>query len=155
MTNRSIHAANNVMPSSLPQSLLKNPENVSRRTARAVPTTGQAIRVDINGDNFIDVVKATDISCGGLGVEVPHGFKGCNLNSLASVIIQLPHPVNEHITAKGRVIHINEEKFGISFVSISQSSEDKIQDYIDFQYTGHQSWFDRLGHWFGSPFSHT
>jgi len=133
------------LPSS--QSLLNTSETSSRRCSRVVPSAEQPIRVDINGDGFIDVLEATDISPGGLGVMVPHGFKGCNLNSLVSLIIQLPFPVNKHIKAIGKVIHLNEKNFGISFVNMSRGEEDRIQAYIDFQSGVHQTWLQRFSHW--------
>lgn len=122
----------------------------SRQFDRVEPEHGQPIRVDFNGDDFIDVLEATDISCGGLGVTVPHGFDGCNLDSLVSLIIQLPDPVNECVSVKGQVIHLNEARFGVAFVTMNPSAQEKIQEYIDYRLGVRPSWRARFDHWFGA-----
>ena len=51
-----------------------------RQFLRVSPDKEHAVSIDINGEGFIDVLNAEDISLGGISVRVPHGFKHCDLH---------------------------------------------------------------------------
>jgi len=88
------------------------------------------VRIDINGEDFIDVLSAVDISEGGLGLKVKHRFEGCNLDDLVSMIVQLPAPVSRHFSVMGRIMHISNDSFGVSFVGLSDASRNLVRSYI-------------------------
>ena len=65
-----------------------------RRQLRVKPEDGNPIRVDINGENFVDILYANDISEGGLNVSVPHQFQDCEIDTPVSLMVQLPTPIS-------------------------------------------------------------
>jgi len=104
--------------------------NEQRHYSRVETTPDAPVRIDINGEDFIDVLSAVDISEGGLGLEVQHRFRGCNLDDLVSMIVQLPAPVSRHFSVMGRIMHISNDTFGVSFVGLSGAGRNLIRDYI-------------------------
>lgn len=101
-----------------------------RRFFRVTPENQRPIRVDINGSNFIDILNALDISEGGVGVRVPHGFNGCDLNQPISFILTLPKPKHVLLKGYGRIIHISGDRFGIAFAELPSEVVSEIRDYI-------------------------
>ena len=120
-----------------------------RNEHRVHPQLECPIRVDINGPDFIDVLIATDISPGGLGLQVDHEFAGCNLDELVSIIIQLPYPVNESVSVMGRIIHLSDNNFGVQFVGVESTASDKIRRYVSFRSGDLPFWRKYLIPWFG------
>ena len=84
-----------------------------RRHPRVIPEKGHPVLVDISGDGFIDILPALDISLGGIGIQVPHNFDGCNTETLVDCLVTLPRPVNYTIRAQGKIIHIRQNLFGL------------------------------------------
>ena len=103
-----------------------------RKYLRVQPLAKQPIRVDINGTNFMDIFSANDISEGGICIVVPNQFEGCDLESDASLVISLPFPVNSMIKSTGKILHINDQTFGISFTNITRENRKKIRNYIQY-----------------------
>ena len=74
-----------------------------RRYFRAVPEEGHPIHLDINGENFIEILTAVSISQKGIGIRVPHGFKGCKINKQVELVLSLPNPINQSIQIFGNI----------------------------------------------------
>ncbi len=103
----------------------------NRRHIRIAPDLSQPIRIDINGDNFIDILKATDISEGGVGIYVTHGFEGCAIDSYVSFVITIPLAGKRRIIhANGRIKHVSGHRFGVAFSNISSQDRVNIRQYI-------------------------
>jgi hypothetical protein len=102
-----------------------------RRHNRLDTTADAPVRIDINGEDFIEVLSAVDISEGGMGLNVRHRFEGCNLDGLVSMIVQLPAPVNSYFSAQGRIMHISNDAFGVAFVGLPAPARQKIRQYMD------------------------
>ncbi len=101
-----------------------------RKNLRLPPERGRPIRIDINGENFLDIVYATDISIGGACIAVPHRFEGCRLDKLVSLVINLPEPVSTTFTALGSIRHLSGRSFGVRFVGMEKKDEAHVKDYI-------------------------
>jgi len=101
-----------------------------RRHSRVETSNEAPVRIDINGEDFIDVLAAVDISEGGMGLNVPHRFEGCNLDDLVSMIVQMPGPENNYFSAMGRIMHISNDAFGVAFVGLSEVARQQIRAYI-------------------------
>jgi len=104
--------------------------NEQRHHDRVEIDADAPVRIDINGEDFIDVLSAVDISEGGLRLKVKHRFEGCNLDDPVSMVIQLPLPVSRHFSVMGRIMHISDDSFGVSFVGLSDDSRKLIRSYI-------------------------
>ena len=108
------------------------PKN-SRRYFRAVPEAEHPIHLDINGENFIEILTAVSISQKGIGIKVPHGFKGCKINKQVELVLSLPYPINQSILLFGKIRHIANTKFGVSFTKMSNESKKIIRKYIQYR----------------------
>lgn len=104
-----------------------------RRYFRAVPEEEHPIHLDINGENFIEVLTAVSISQKGIGISVPHGFKGCKIYNEVELVLSLPYPINQSILIFGKIKYINSLKFGISFNKMSSESKKIIREYIQYR----------------------
>lgn len=111
-----------------------------RRHLRVVPERIQPVWVDINGANFIDILNVVDISEGGVGVRVPHGFSGCILNQPISFVLTIPQPKHVLLQGYGRIKHISGDRFGISFSNMSYEVTTQIREYIAL-HIKEESWF--------------
>lgn len=83
------------------------------------------------GAAFLDVLEARDISVGGVGVNVPHGFEGCNIRAAVQVIIKLPG--KKAFLAKAVVRHVNTAMclFGVEFTHIAERHRVEIASYVE------------------------
>ncbi len=105
-------------------------QNNRRQHIRVQPEREKPIKVDINGEDFIDVLRAVDISIGGMGVDVAHMFKGCRINKSVSVIVTLPTSDGRGFQVDGRIRHVKERRFGIQFVGLADANRKQLKEYI-------------------------
>lgn len=101
-----------------------------RRHIRVIPDRNQPLSVDINGANFIEILKVIDISEGGVGIKVPHGFARCDLNQPINFVLTLPLPKKVLVRGSGRIKHISGDRFGLAFNPLPDIVVDQIRDYI-------------------------
>lgn len=98
-----------------------------------MPTDPTApIRVDIMGNGFLDVLHARDVSRGGLGIRVPHGFEGCDIDSKVELIITLGRA--RPFKAKGVIRHYSktakDHVFGVEFIALAPEQLEAVEAYI-------------------------
>ncbi|OUR97466.1 hypothetical protein A9Q84_09635 [Halobacteriovorax marinus] len=92
------------------------------------------VKVDIIGKNFVDIIKAKDISMGGIAVYVPHFIIGCKIGEVVDCIITLPG--DKSVVTSGRIKHMGEEKdffFGIEFVQMDPESKINLSKFCESQ----------------------
>jgi len=118
-------------------------ETNQRRYIRIKPELERPIRVDVNGDNFLEIIYAKDINERGIGFQVAHGFKGCEINQLVSIIVSLPHPANYNLSVKAQIKYISAYKFGAVFHELSVKDRKNIQRYICHRLID-ESWVTKL-----------
>ncbi len=119
--------------------LLQQPQR--RRHLRVVPNQENPVRIDINGGNFIEILTATDISEGGLGIQVEHGFQGCSINDSVSFVIELPtREKSTLVRLHGKIRHVTGDRFGVSFSPVSDSNRKAIKHYVASRLR-EKSWF--------------
>ncbi len=88
----------------------------------------------INGENFLDILEALDISVGGIGISVPHMFDGCKIENDVSLVITIPFPVMKSIAVAGKVKHIKGKDFGVTFVSIKGIDKKLVEEYVVYRH---------------------
>ena len=113
--------------------MAENYQSNRRHNLRVHPHANYPVYIDINGDNFVDIFRATDISSGGIGITVPHNFEGCKIDLPISMIITLPSPVSRSVTIEGKINHIVGEKFGVEYISVETGKIKMIRRYISEQ----------------------
>lgn len=101
-----------------------------REYVRVAPDRRAPVRVDINGNDFIEVTNAVDISEGGVRISVKHHFAGCHVDLPASVVIYLPAPVARHFTARGRIRHVLGDSFGVQFIGLNPAHRALLREYV-------------------------
>jgi len=101
-----------------------------RQHLRVQPERNNPIKVDINGEDFIEVLHAVDISIGGMGIAVSHMFEGCHIDKTVSVIVTLPTSGNRGFQVDCEIKHVENSIFGIQFVNLTAANRRQIKDYI-------------------------
>jgi hypothetical protein len=114
-----------------------HPSGRDRRIHKRVnPANGAPILVQIIGENFIERLKAIDISIGGLGIKVPHMFKGCKVDAEVDLVITLPGERPFQAKASIRHTKTNQDgspsaSFGVQFTGISEEKQMLIGEYVE------------------------
>ncbi|ETR70460.1 MAG: hypothetical protein OMM_08794 [Candidatus Magnetoglobus multicellularis str. Araruama] len=106
-------------------------KNEKRRHIRVQPDKKRPVEININGQNFLRILYANDISEGGIGIIVPEKFKGCKINNNVSLVITLPHPYKKIFLVTGRIIHVMNEKFGVEFLDLTKENRKILKKYIN------------------------
>ncbi|AYV56306.1 PilZ domain-containing protein [Leptospira kmetyi] len=103
-----------------------------RKFPRVLPATNEIIEIQLMGLNFIDILNAKDISIGGVAVEVPHLFEGCDLNSPVQMILTLPgrNPIKLSGKIKRKVAAPEASLFGVEFGALDPKAKYLIETYI-------------------------
>ena len=123
---------------------MKENKKSKRRHVRVQAEPGMPVTVDINGENFVDVLSVHDISEGGLSVNVPHGFQGCRLEQPVELVVNLPDPIVSSFMATGKIKHISQKNFGVVFLAVSQKNLKVARRYVNHRIR-HRSWWARMG----------
>lgn len=103
-----------------------------RKFPRVFPAANEVIEVQLMGLNFLDILNAKDISIGGLAIEVPHLFEGCDLNSPIQMILTLPgrNPLKLSGKVKRKVAAPEASLFGVEFSTLDAKAKYLIETYI-------------------------
>jgi hypothetical protein len=85
------------------------------------------------GPGRLDVLYARNVSQTGIGIYVPHGFVGCDLEAEVELVITLPS--ERSFLARGRIKHHTDggsegRHFGLVFTEISQEHRALIRSYV-------------------------
>jgi hypothetical protein len=104
-----------------------------RAHVRVAPDPKAPVRVNINGDGFIEVTSAVDISEGGIRISVRHRFAGCHVDQPASFIIHLPEPINKDVSFRGRIKHVLNDSFGVQFTTVNEAGRALIRRYVELR----------------------
>jgi len=86
------------------------------------------------GRGSLDVLLARDISATGVGVFVPHMFKGWKIDEEVELVLTLPR--ERPFLARGVIRHHTHsdegaEHFGVMFSEISDDDQEKILRYVE------------------------
>lgn len=114
-----------------------------REHLRVTPRPDSPIIIDINGENFVEILHAQNISIGGISVFVPHGFQGCEINKQVNLVIKLPKPIKKSFCVAGKIKHLSHNYFGVDFIALGEENRTRIEKYIAHM-THHESWRKQL-----------
>ncbi|KPA15213.1 Type IV pilus assembly PilZ domain protein [Candidatus Magnetomorum sp. HK-1] len=109
--------------------LIKKKSN-KRRFVRVKPEKKNPVTVNINGKNFLKILYAHNISEGGISVTVPEKFDGCEINKDVSLVISLPKPIKSSFVVSARIIHVENEKFGVKFLDLKDEHRENLKRYV-------------------------
>jgi len=85
------------------------------------------------GRASLDVLSARNVSQTGIGVYVPHGFAGCDLDEEVELVVTLPG--ERAFLARGLIKHRTDgakegRHFGLLFTKIARENRSRIRDYV-------------------------
>jgi hypothetical protein len=104
-----------------------------REYPRVRPAPGSPIEVHIMGNGFLEVLRARDISVGGLAVFVPHDFGGCSIDDPVDVIVKLGN--EKPFTVRGVIRHLSKNSddhfFGVKFTRVSDENAHRISQFVE------------------------
>ena len=82
------------------------------------------------GSTFLDVLRARDLSVGGVCVHVPHAFDGCNLDDEVELVVKLPK--RRAFLARGIVRRIDQRStsFAVEFTRLGEPEKQLIEAYV-------------------------
>lgn len=125
---------------------MTNKSRNKRRYVRVEPEQNKPVKVDVNGRNFVEVLCAHDISEGGLSLSVSHGFNGCSINEPVELVVRLPEPVSSSFSSVGKIKHIDAQRFGVVFLSMTPQGKSMTRRYVNYRLNA-GSWWGRLQFW--------
>jgi hypothetical protein len=104
-----------------------------REHPRVRPAPGTTIEVHLMGSDFLEVLRARDISEGGVGIFVAHDFRGCAIDDPVDVIVKLGQ--EKPFTARGIIVHLSAKQgdhfFGVKFTAISGENLARVRQYVE------------------------
>ena len=103
------------------------------RVVRATPRRSAPVEVQVMGLGSLDVLTARNVSETGIGVYVPHGFVGCDLDKQVDLVISLPgeRPFITRGLIKHRTDSGNEgQYFGLHFTTIDRQHRKLLRNYV-------------------------
>ncbi len=101
-----------------------------RRFVRVAPLPSAPVEIQIMGSTFLDVLRARDLSAGGVCVHVPHAFDGCDLAVEVALVLKLPK--RRAFLARGIVRRIDQERtsFAVEFTRLGEKERQLIEGYV-------------------------
>ncbi len=106
--------------------------SIQRKAPRVRPADNEPIEIQINGAGFMEILYARDISTEGVGIWVPHKFKGCQIPGEVAVVVTLPgiEPFIGIGMLRHRTPDEEQEVFGIEFTQIANLDRSHIDAYV-------------------------
>lgn len=101
-----------------------------RKFLRVTPRHDAPVHVDLNGHGFIDITRALDISEAGVRIAVPHRFTGCDVTTPVNCILHFPAPLSCNLKTEGRIMHVQDDSFGVVFSGSQVQARRQIRRYI-------------------------
>lgn len=102
-----------------------------RQYPRVRPLPSRPVEVQIMGSTFLEVLTVEDISVGGVGVRVPHGFRLGDFDQTVQLIIALPghRPFKADAVIRHQRGVKDSSKFGVEFVRVGDPQA--VAAYVD------------------------
>jgi len=104
-----------------------------RREKRVRPYANRPVEVQIMGPGFLEIVQATDISVGGVGVYIPHGIDPSVVGKKVEIILTLPACRPAHL--RGSICHSDRDgdlcHVGVQFLRLPGNVEKALRRYVE------------------------
>src|SRR5512138_2195680 len=109
------------------------PPTERRRHPRVMPYDAHPVEVQLVGTNFIEVLRATDISVGGIGVRVGYEFAGYDLDHEVDVIITLPgkRPFRARGKVRSKSARGRDHVFGVEFTFVAETGRAPLAEFVE------------------------
>jgi c-di-GMP-binding flagellar brake protein YcgR len=106
-----------------------------RKHIRVSPLVEDPVEVHLMGTGLIDVLKAKDISMGGIGILAPHHFDEWDLNEKIEIIVALPGDLAD-FRARGVIKQIGNKStemgvYGVQFTEMGPKGKQDLLVYVN------------------------
>ncbi len=106
-----------------------------RKSVRVCPLDEDPVIVHLMGSALIDVLKAHDISMGGIGILAPHHFDEWDLHEKIEIIVALPGDLAD-FRARGIIKQIGKKSkeyglYGVQFTEIGPKGKQDLLVFIN------------------------
>ncbi len=106
-----------------------------RKHTRVLPFDEEPVEVHLMGTGLIDVLKAKDISLGGIGILAPHHFDEWDLHEKIDILVALPGDLAD-FRARGVIKQIGKKSqelgiYGVQFTEIGPKGKQDLLVYVN------------------------
>ncbi|BDA79431.1 hypothetical protein LPTSP3_g23610 [Leptospira kobayashii] len=105
-----------------------------RKFVRVIPEEKEPVEVHLMGSVLLDVLKARDLSLGGIGIVAPNHFEEWDMNEKIEILVALPGDLADFL-ARGVIKQIGKKSkeegiYGVQFTEIGPKGKQDLQVYI-------------------------
>lgn len=111
------------------------PIQEKRKYVRVQPLEKEPVEIHLMGTALLDVLKASDISMGGVGVIAPNHFDEWDMNETIEILVALPGDLEDFL-ARGVIKQIGKKSketglYGVQFTEIGPKGKQDLQVYVN------------------------
>lgn len=111
------------------------PIQEKRKYVRVQPLENDPVEIHLMGTALLDVLKASDISVGGVGVIAPNHFDEWDMNETVEILVALPGDLEDFL-ARGVIKQIGKKSketgvYGVQFTEIGPKGKQDLQVYVN------------------------
>lgn len=111
------------------------PMQEKRKHVRVQPQEKEPVEIHLMGTALLDVLKASDISLGGIGVIAPNHFDEWDMNETVEILVALPGDLEDFL-ARGVIKQIGKKSketgvYGVQFTEIGPKGKQDLQVYVN------------------------
>ncbi|EMY60273.1 type IV pilus assembly protein PilZ [Leptospira terpstrae serovar Hualin str. LT 11-33 = ATCC 700639] len=111
------------------------PIQEKRKHVRVQPLEKEPVEIHLMGTALLDVLKASDISVGGVGVIAPNHFDEWDMNETVEILVALPGDLEDFL-ARGVIKQIGKKSkeigvYGVQFTEIGPKGKQDLQVYVN------------------------
>lgn len=104
-----------------------------RITKRVAPSRDQPVHINVEGVASEEAITAVNVSKEGMGLLLPEGFEGCDLDEVTVILVKLPEPVNHSFSTTVKIVHRQGNKCGVRFADLVKEDEESLSGYIEYR----------------------
>ncbi|MCW7493766.1 PilZ domain-containing protein [Leptospira sp. 2 VSF19] len=111
------------------------PIQEKRKYVRVQPLQNEPVAIHLMGASLLDVLIASDISMGGIGIIAPNHFDEWDMNETVEILVALPGDLEDFL-ARGVIRQIGKKSkesgvYGVQFTEIGPKGKQDLQVYVN------------------------
>lgn len=109
--------------------------NEKRKFVRVRPLETEPVEVHLMGTTLLDILHASDISVGGIGILAPNHFSEWDLHEKIQILVALPGDLADFM-ARGVIKQVGKKSkeegiYGVQFTEIGPKGKQDLQVYVN------------------------
>ncbi|MCW7458708.1 PilZ domain-containing protein [Leptospira bandrabouensis] len=111
------------------------PIQEKRKYVRVQPLENEPVAIHLMGTALLDVLTASDISMGGIGIIAPNHFDEWDMHETVEILVALPGDLEDFL-ARGVIRQVGKKSkesgvYGVQFTEIGTKGKQDLQVYIN------------------------